>query len=228
MKITGLLFSLLLLNAGLFAQNITEEDQAALTKIFSQFITTGYTVADTAMADFNNDGLTDVVIVADNKNDPDQNRSLVILAKTVSGFVIAAKSNAAVLCSMCGGVFGDPYAGISFNKNVITIYHYGGSAWRWTSNFTFRFQNNQWELIGISQDSYFNAEDCNGKGVGASGRNLKEVNFSTKKLHIIETSGTSCKPKRDLWFRFQSYQKITLDTFDVDKDYLKDITLLKL
>ena len=129
---------------------------------------------------------------------------------------------------MCGGIFGDPYVGISFKENVITINHYGGSAWRWTSNFTFRFQNNLWELIGILQDSYFNAEDCNGKGVGTSGRNLKEVNLSIKKLHIIETEGTKCKPKRDLWFRIKSYEKIALDNFNVDKDYFKEITLLKL
>jgi hypothetical protein len=223
MKISGLLFSLLILTSGLAAQNITEETQAVLTKAFSQFIKKGYTVLDTAMADFNNDGLADVAIVSDDKNDPDKSRSLVILANTTAGYVLSVKTNAAILCKGCGGVFGDPYAGIRFKKNIITINHYGGSAWRWTSDFTFRFQNNQWELIGISQDSYFNAEDCNGKGVGASGRNLKEVNFSTKKLHIIETAGNSCKPKKDKWIKLPYSPAILLSEFDIDKDYFKEM-----
>jgi hypothetical protein len=218
-----LLFSLLLFNAGLFAQNVTEEVQAELTKTFSQFIPYGHTVKDTAMADFNNDGLRDVAIVSSDKNDSDVNRSLVIVAKTTTGYTLSAKTTDAILCAGCGGVFGDPYAGISFNKNVITINHYGGSAWRWTSNFIFRFQNNQWELIGISQDYYWNVDDCDGKGVGNAGRNLKEVNFSTRKLHIIETKDTGCKPQKDKWVTLQSAPKILLDHFDVGKDYFKEM-----
>lgn len=222
MKITGLLFSLLLLNTS-FAQNIIEEDQAVLTKTFNEFISAGHTVVDTATSDFNNDGLRDIAIVTTNKNDPDENRSLVILAKTNSGYKSYATNRAAVLCFTCGGAFGDPFAGITFKKNILTINHYGGSAWRWTSDFTFRFQNNHWELIGISQDSYINTEDCDGKGVGNAGRNLQEVNLSTRKLHIIETKGSGCKPKKDKWFLLKSTPKILLDDFDVDKDYFKEM-----
>jgi hypothetical protein len=224
MKITSFLLSLLLCSsAALFAQNITEEQQSALTVSFSRFIPNGHIVLDAAMADFNNDGLRDIIIVSNDKNDPDQNRSLVILAATKDGYSVSAKSAAAVLCAGCGGVFGDPYAGLECKKNIVTIHHYGGSAWRWTSDFTFRFQNNQWELIGISQDSYINTEDCHGKGVGYAGKNMKEVNFSTKKLHIIKTTGTNCKPTKDQWIKLTSVPKILLTNFDVDKDYFKEM-----
>jgi hypothetical protein len=223
MKITGLLSALLLCNAVSFAQNITHEAQAGLAKTFSRFMGSAQIVWDTAMTDFNNDGLKDIAVVAAEKDDQDKNRSLIILTNTASDYVLSVKADNAVLCASCGGIFGDPYAGISFKKNVLTINHYGGSAWRWTSDFTFRFQNNQWELIGISQDSYFNAEDCGGKGVGEAGRNLKEINFSTKKVHIIETAGTNCKPKKDRWTKLSSAPKILLKNFDVDKDYFKEI-----
>jgi len=161
-----LFFLFLQAGTALLAQNITEEQQLALTDSFNRFIPRGHTVEDTAMADFNNDGLRDIVVVSGNKNDPDQNRCLVILAAAKNGYTLSAKSAAAVLCAGCGGAFGDPYAGVACRKNILVIHHYGGSAWRWTSDFTFRFQNNQWELIGISQDSYINTEDCNRKGVG--------------------------------------------------------------
>ena len=148
-----------------------------------------------------------------------------ILQKTATGYIIAAKCSNAVLCAECGGIFGDPYAGISFTRNVLNITHYGGSAWRWSSNFTFRFQHKQWELIGISGDSYWNLGDCDGNGVGNAGRNMKEVNFSTKKMHIIETADTNCTPKTDKWVKIKSYRKITLDNFDVQEDYFKEIVL---
>ena len=206
------------------AQNISDDAvKEQLTKQFKPFLSSKETVLDTAAADFNKDGLNDLALVVEDTSNEEQNRSLIILSNTQKGFTVAAKSKAAVLCKTCGGVFGDPYAGISLNKTVLNIYHYGGSNWRWTNNFTFRFQNNQWELIGISNDSYFNADDCNGEGVGTAGQNLKEVNFSTRKVHIIKTKEASCKPFLDKWYVLQSFSKVLLSDFDIDKDYFETL-----
>lgn len=205
-----------------FGQNIADDAvKEKLSQQFKEFLGANERVFDTAAADFNNDGLADLVLVAENTSGEDINRSLLVLSNSSNGFAISARSASAILCKTCGGVFGDPYAGISIYKNVLNIYHYGGSNWRWTNNFTFRFQNNQWEMIGISTDSYFNADDCNGEGVGTAGQNLKEVNFSTKKVHIIKTKETNCKPTLDKWYTLKSFSKILLKNFDVDKDYFE-------
>lgn len=212
------------LSSSINAQNITDDAvKEKLTKQFKPFLSPKEIVMDTAIADFNKDGLNDLVIVSENIVDEEQNRSLIILSNSASGFVVSAKSKAAILCKTCGGVFGDPYAGISVNKNVLNIYHYGGSNWKWTNNFTFRFQNNQWELIGISNDSFFSGDDCNGDGVGTAGQNLKEVNFSTKKVHIIKTKETNCKPFLNKWYTLKSFDKILLNDFDVEKDYFETL-----
>jgi len=206
-----------------FAQIEDETVRQAMTKKFSKFIPNGAVIFDTACSDFNKDGLTDMLLVTTSEAATNDTRGLIILQNSIAGFIVSAKCANAVFCEACGGIFGDPYAGISFTKNVLTINHYGGSAWRWTSNFTFRFQNKQWELIGISLDSYWNVDDCNGKGVGYAGQNLKEVNFSTKKMHLIETAENQCTPKTDKWVTVKSYKKVSLDDFDVQEDYFKYI-----
>jgi hypothetical protein len=209
--------------SNLFGQIEDDAVKQTLTKQFSRFIAKGYTVFDTATSDFNTDGLTDMLLVTTNKSEMNDSRKLMILQKNSAGYLISAICDNAILCKECGGIFGDPYAGISFKKNVLNINHYGGSAWRWSSNFTFRFQNKRWELIGIYQDYYWNMDDCNGKGVGYAGQNLKEVNFSTKRMHIIETKDTDCTPKTDKWVPIKAFKKINLDNFNVQDDYLKTI-----
>ena len=38
------------------------------------------------------------------------------LQKTKKGYLLSAKCDTAVMCRGCGGIFGDPYAGIDFTK----------------------------------------------------------------------------------------------------------------
>lgn len=196
-------------------------------KTIQAFVPKGWFIKDSTKGDFNNDKLEDVVLVlandkeeAENNYDYECARPILILQKTKTGYLLSAFSKKGVLCKNCGGVFGDPFESISLKNNVLNINHYGGSAWRWTKNLTFRFQNKKWELIGISEDSYFNAEECGDAGVGNSGRNLSEVNFSTSKMHIIRTTDTNCKPDKDIWLKFTKKPLINLNQFDIDKNYL--------
>ena len=198
-----------------------EASQKELTKKFAAFIPDSLIVIDTATSDFNNDGLRDVAVVLEYNAGLGEyggtSRQLFILQKTKTGYFVSAKCNAAILCQGCGGIFGDPYAGITFKKNVLTINHYGGSSWRWSSNFTFRFQNKQWEMIGITSDSYWINAGCDNVEDGA--RNLSDANFSTRKMHLIITEGESCKPKANKWVTLKSYPKVTLNNFNAEEDY---------
>lgn len=189
------------------------------------FIPQGWKIMDSVSGDFNNDRQIDVVVVlvSEMESTDDQasfecNRPLLILQKTPTGFLMSSYAKEAVLCKGCGGVFGDPYDGISLKNNVLNISHYGGSAWRWSSNFTFRFQKNQWQLIGCSQSSYWSVGECEG-GPGDAGFNLSEANFSTSKAHIVKTKEDACKPYIDKMVSFPKKPLVSLQGFSATTDY---------
>lgn len=189
------------------------------------FVPENIEIHDRISGDFNADGLDDEIIVLIDKKEKeddqynyDCNRPLIILQKTKTGYILSGKCNEAILCKNCGGAFGDPYESISLKKNVLNISHYGGSAHRWSRDYTFRFQRNQWVLIGASESSYWSLGECDGI-VGDAGYNLYEVNFSTSKVHIIRTHGDECKPYKDEWKAFKRKFPVTLNQFDVDKNY---------
>ncbi len=49
-------------------------------------------------------------------------------------------------------MMGDPFEGIEIKNNVLLISHFGGSSWKWTNVDKYRFQNNQFELIGYTSN----------------------------------------------------------------------------
>lgn len=168
---------------------ISSTKLSAQKKDFSSSIQKGYDTLYNGFArgDLNKDGIEDVALVLFNNweskdNWIDQNsdklpkRLLVILFGTQSGYQQAAKSSNAIMCKSCGGVFGDPFAGISISNNVLEIYHYGGSAWRWSYTHKFRFQNNNWFLIGKTSNSFWSVLQCE-KLDDFAGTNYEDVNF---------------------------------------------------
>lgn len=67
-----------------------------------------------------------------------------------------------------GGVFGDPLNGISLNqKGSILMDFYGGSAWRWGHTYTIQFRQDNFYLVGYTDqysytlDGSFNGSDIN-------------------------------------------------------------------
>src|SRR4051812_48533143 len=117
---------------------------SAQTANISSFIPKGYDTlfGGFANGDLNTDGTDDVVLAlynATEKEDMDSlnvdsiaPRLLVILLGTTNGYIQSETSSAALLCRGCGGIFGDPFNGISIEKSVLVISHYGGSNWRWS------------------------------------------------------------------------------------------------
>lgn len=88
-------------------------------------------------------------------------RAAKIAIRTASGSLDIIKSNPkAVLCAECGGVFGDPFDGISVATNVFAIHHYGGSGWRWANTYQFGFsrRDNTWQLVLVRELSYHTSD----------------------------------------------------------------------
>lgn len=110
--------------------------------------------------DLNRDGREDVVLVLE-PQDPEQPRPLLILVRDAKGALKLAKRSAkAVFCRNCGGMMGDPFQGVVVEKGRFTIQHYGGSAWRWSSNFTFGWsrRDQSWQLVRVENTSFHASE----------------------------------------------------------------------
>jgi hypothetical protein len=108
-----------------------------------QFIQSGYSILDSAKCDLNKDGNADYIMILKSDSEetfPDTTRSLIVLMGKKNGTLeIFAKNDKIVSCRGCGGVFGDPYSGITIRDNYFSIEHYGGSSWRWTRIITFKY-----------------------------------------------------------------------------------------
>ncbi len=110
---------------------------------FKEFIPNGYSILDTSSGDLNRDKITDYLIILKNELEStvsDTTRPLLIVHGHKDGtFKLAEQNEKIVLCFGCGGVFGDPYSGITIKNNSFSIQHYGGSAWRWTRTIAFQY-----------------------------------------------------------------------------------------
>ncbi|RTZ46441.1 hypothetical protein EJ377_19600 [Chryseobacterium arthrosphaerae] len=63
-------------------------------------------------------------------------------------------------------MMGNPYEGISIKNKTIIVSHFGGSRQKWHYTHRYRFQNNNWYLIGASVNvgapcDYFQSLDYN-------------------------------------------------------------------
>ena len=118
-------------------------DSYGQAKKLATYIPPGYSILDTASGDLNKDGKKDVLVILRNnqeENNGDTVRPLLVLLGAGNDlYELGAKNDSVVLCKACGGVFGDPYSGMTIKNNFFSIEHYGGSNWRWTRIITFRY-----------------------------------------------------------------------------------------
>lgn len=185
-----------IINAGILsAQNEVLSKIPTKGKIVSDFIPAGYDTLETAKGDLNKDRAIDYVLALYSKvEDTDSGldftdtlpRILIILFADKAGYTLAAKTNKLVMCKSCGGVFGNPFEGIAIEKGVLCVYHYGGSAWRWSYTHKFRYQQNDFYLIGETLMTRWNIENCE-KLNDAPGR-YKDVNLLTGSFEEREIS----------------------------------------
>jgi len=133
---------------------------ASAGKDISTFVPKGYHIIQHAKGHLNADALEDHAIiiqsdepVSDLKEvDHDQNPRIlfVLFADEKDGFKLAVQSNESVMLSDDGGVFGDPLQELYIANKVVHVEYYGGSTQKWEYTYKWRFQNNDWYLIGAT------------------------------------------------------------------------------
>lgn len=157
-----LLIFLLLNSQNVIAQTNILSTLPKQGKTAEEFIPASYESLNTVEGDLNKDGMADVVIVAnkrDEKNasaDKKPARLLIILFKNKTGYELSIASDKAIMKANSGGAMGNGFDNITIENSVLTIEHAGGSSSRWSSTHKFRYQNNDFYLIGkhsISADA---------------------------------------------------------------------------
>ena len=185
------------------------------------FIPQGYKLLKKAEGDLNKDKLTDTAIVVEDKAG---NRVLLILfAKKNKSFSLAS-STQSVLCRECGGVFGDPFNdgmgdALKIEKGVLVIGHYGGSCYRWGFTDRFRFQNNNFYLIG---EDILVADSALGES------RTQSTNFLTGDV-ILEKYGPGDKLLKRKSLKVKTKKLIELSKFNIDDysnhDYVEEMKI---
>lgn len=132
------------------------------------FVEAGTTAIAVEAADLNGDGRGDFVLVlekanpAKDENDfPVNERPLLILIRGADGKLSEAKRNErVVMCSKCGGVWGDPFEGVVAGRNTFSVELYGGSNWRWKYSYKFNYSrvDKTWQLVRAEEISYHTSD----------------------------------------------------------------------
>lgn len=136
----------------------------------------GFNELRRTQGDLNNDGLDELVVIAEDENAGEWGfeRDLFVYTKENNQWLLWDRFNGPILSSEEGGVFGDPFESISVERNCIVISHFGGSNWKWAYTHRYRFQNDDWYLIGASSED----------GKPCEFWNSYDYNLSTGKINV--------------------------------------------
>jgi hypothetical protein len=118
-----------------------------------------YTVLNFTKGDLNRDKFDDAILILKHNNEEhnEYKRPLYILLGDENGtYKVVAKNNSVVLGREDGGIYGDPFEGVTIKRGYFSIEHYGGSSWRWSRIITFKYNKNQkdWFLYKDGEKTY--------------------------------------------------------------------------
>lgn len=128
------------------------------------------------LGDLDKDGIDEKIIVTNTSEQTDFGitRKISIFKLEDKEWKLWHESMGAVLPSEHGGMMGEPFEGISIANGCIIINHFGGSRSKWSYTHTYRYQKNDWYLIGATISF----------GEPACEWNTFDYNLSTGKLEV--------------------------------------------
>ncbi len=121
-----------------------------------------YSLKDCIFGDLNGDDREDLAVVIEQGSGKyTGSRRIYLFLQQGGSYVLAFENNSIILGSMEGGVFGDPYVGIGFEKGKLHVMDYGGSSDRWGHIYTFTYQDGKLILTEVRVDG-LNVFNLNG------------------------------------------------------------------
>lgn len=153
-----------------------------------------------AFGDLDKDGINEKVVVfnTNKKTELGYERELHVYKLNKGKWDLWYQTDKVIMTSEGGGMLGDPFVSLSISKGCIVIEHYGGSRLRWGYTHKYRYQNNHWELIGVTSE-------CSEPTVYSESI---DYNLSTNKMIYVYQS-----KDKDMKETF-SHQMETLPTMD--------------
>jgi hypothetical protein len=139
-----------------------------------------------AEGDLNKDGIEDVAAIIeqlDAETDEAPPRALLIAFGTSNdSYTLSIIADKVVLKADEGGIWGDPFESLSIDRGSVIVSDYGGSNWRWYNKYRFRFQDNDWYLIGATMGEYFTGNATQDEA------HEQDYNLLTGDYHIKKTN----------------------------------------
>lgn len=168
-----------------------------------------------ARDDLNKDEIEDIALIIEkekNESEETPSRSLLIaFGKESDDYSVSIISNKAILKSNEGGVWGDPLKDISIDRGSVVLNFYGGSNYRWYAKYRFRFQDNDWYLIGATLGSY------NSGRVTPENANEEDYNLLTGEYVIKDTNEEDPNKSETIRGKRGKTALLLLKDFDVRK-----------
>lgn len=127
---------------------------ADLPPVLRPFLDEGMDVVLWRQADLDGDGRRDYLLVLQAPRDDAAPRvTKLLVGQRGGGLSLAALNGRLVMCRGCGGVWPDPLDEVTVGPRTFTVSHYGGSRWRWSSSWTFRYDRGQrtWMLATFTE-----------------------------------------------------------------------------
>lgn len=125
----------------------------------ADFVPEGWELMDSAELDFNEDGAVDYVGVLE-RAEPgngdgydDTPRILFGIASEKGQYRLDFQDVNLIRTKSEGGVYGDPYLPLTAEGTSFTTHAFGGSAWKWSEDYTYTYKEGTWYLTR-SEDSY--------------------------------------------------------------------------
>ena len=118
----------------------------------------GHTLLSQVSGDLDKDGIDEKVVVLNNGiiSDFGEERTILIFKADNGAWKMWERSTGAIMPSESGGTMGEPFNSIKVERGALVIKHFGGSSSKWELTHRFRYQNDDWELIGATTiNSYF-------------------------------------------------------------------------
>lgn len=174
------------------------DEIGVLPASLSEFVPPGYAPLDTASGDLNMDGVPDMILVLKPINEDtikdERKRPVIILIGDSNGhYKLQARNDNVAYCYRCGGVFGDPFTGITIKNNYFSIENGISAGTHWEHILTFKYDKDKADWL-LSRDGYVSYKlnpDTNGNAEALikdvekikTSKDFSDITFSKFDIH---------------------------------------------
>lgn len=154
-----------------------------------------------AKGDLNKDGIPDLAMVIEKnsvKGEASPRSLLIAFGGKNNTYTLSIIAKNVILQADEGGIWGDPFDSLTIDRGSVLVSDYGGSNWRWYNKYRFRYQDQDWFLIGSTRGSYFTGATTMDQA------DEDDINYLTGQFvkrrtdeqgHTTTTKGTQVKKK---------------------------------